>query len=44
MIKLFSLIFNLCFPKVTRGDIYVVNPTSIPKSKAQTQFEKQKLL
>ena len=38
MIKLFSLIFYLCF-KETRGDVYVVNPTSTSKSKAQTQFE-----
>ena len=37
MIKLFSLIFYLC--SRTRGDDYVVNPTSPSKSKAQTQFE-----
>ncbi len=43
MIKLFSLIFYLCpiLADPSRGDVYVVNPTSTSKSKAQTQFRNQ---
>jgi hypothetical protein len=41
MIKLFSLIFNLC-PKA-RGDGYASTSLYHPKSSAQTQFENQKL-